>query len=122
MPVLWLREGDRRGPARDNAEAKPMSTRSANVGASLPRLEAAGKINGAAKYTDDLARPFMLHGAILGSPLPHARIVSYDVSRVRALPGVEAVITAQDFSYLPWGAIVKDETILAREKVRYVGE
>lgn len=99
-----------------------MSTRSANVGASLPRLEAAGKINGAAKYTDDLARPFMLHGAILGSPLPHARIVSYDVSRARALPGVEAVITAQDFPYLPLGAIVKDETILARDKVRYVGE
>jgi CO/xanthine dehydrogenase Mo-binding subunit len=99
-----------------------MSARSANVGASLPRLEAAGKINGAAKYTDDLARPFMLHGAILGSPLPHARIVSYEVRRARALPGVEAVITAQDFPYLPLGAIVKDETILAREKVRYVGE
>lgn len=99
-----------------------MSNRSASVGASLPRLEAAGKISGAAKYTDDLARPFMLYGAILGSPLPHARIVSYDVSRARALPGVEAVISAQDFPYLPLGAIVKDETILARDKVRYVGE
>jgi CO/xanthine dehydrogenase Mo-binding subunit len=99
-----------------------MSARSGGVGARLPRLEAAGKINGAAKYTDDLVRPFMLHGAVLGSPLPHARIVSYDVSKACALPGVEAVITAEDFPYLPLGAIVKDETILAREKVRFVGE
>jgi CO/xanthine dehydrogenase Mo-binding subunit len=92
------------------------------VGARIPRLEAVGKINGAARYTDDLVRPFMLHGAILGSPLPHARILSYDTSKAKELPGVEAVITAQDFSYLPLGAIVKDETILARDKVRYVGE
>ncbi len=99
-----------------------MSARLGSVGSRLPRLEAAGKISGAAKFTDDLARPFMLHGAILGSPVPHARIVSYDVSKARALPGVEAVITAEDFAYLPLGAIVKDETLLAREKVRYVGE
>ena len=99
-----------------------MSDRSPMVGARLPRLEAVGKINGAAKYTDDLSLPFMLHGAILGRPFPHACIVSYDVSRARALPGVEVVITAQDFPYLPLGAIVKDETILARDKVRYVGE
>jgi CO/xanthine dehydrogenase Mo-binding subunit len=99
-----------------------MSDRAQMVGARLPRLEAVGKINGAAKYTDDMSLPFMLHGAILGSPFPHARIVSYDVSRARAFPGVEAVITAQDFPYLPLGAIVKDETILARDKVRYVAE
>jgi CO/xanthine dehydrogenase Mo-binding subunit len=92
------------------------------VGLRLPRLEAIGKINGSAKYTDDLARPFMLYGAILGSPIPHGRILSYDVDRARLLPGVEVVITAEDFPYLPMGPIVKDETVLAREKVRYVGE
>ena len=64
----------------------------------------------------------MLHGAILGSPYPHAKIVSYDVAKAAGLPGVEAVITAQDFPYLPVGPVVKDEAILAREKVRYVGE
>jgi len=99
-----------------------MTATTSAVGARLPRLEAAGKINGAARYTDDLARPFMLHGAILGSPFPHARILSYDTSKAKEFPGVEAVITAEDFPYLPLGAIVKDETILARDKVRYVGE
>lgn len=99
-----------------------MTAKVSAVGARLPRLEAVGKINGAARYTDDLVRPFMLHGAILGSPFPHARILSYDTSKAKELPGVEAVITAQDFPYLPLGAIVKDETILARDKVRYVGE
>jgi CO/xanthine dehydrogenase Mo-binding subunit len=99
-----------------------MTNTAKSLGARLPRLEATGKINGSAKYTDDLARPFMLHGAILGSPFPHAKILSCDASKARALPGVEAVITGQDFPYLPLGAIVKDETVLARGKVRYVGE
>ena len=99
-----------------------MTAKMSAIGARIPRIEAVGKINGAARYTDDLVRPFMLHGAILGSPLPHARILSYDTSKAKELPGVEAVITAQDFPYLPLGAIVKDETILARNKVRYVGE
>ena len=53
------------------------------VGARLPRLEAVGKINGAAQYTDDIVRPFMLHGAVLGSPFAHAKILTYDVSRAR---------------------------------------
>jgi len=92
------------------------------VGARLPRLEAQGKINGAARYTDDLYRPFMLHGAILGSAYPHARILACDTAKAERLPGVEAVISAKDFPYLPMGAIVKDETVLARNKVRYVGE
>jgi CO/xanthine dehydrogenase Mo-binding subunit len=92
------------------------------IGARLPRLEAVGKINGAAQYTDDIVRPFMLHGAVLGSPFAHAKILTYDVSRARQLPGVAAVITAQDFPFHPMGAVVKDETMLARDKVRYVGE
>jgi CO/xanthine dehydrogenase Mo-binding subunit len=92
------------------------------VGARLPRLEAQGKVNGAARYTDDLYRPFMLHGAILGSPYPHARILACDTAKAEKFPGVESVISAKDFPYLPMGAIVKDETILARNKVRYLGE
>ena len=99
-----------------------MSDPSPLIGLRLPRLEAAGKITGRSEYTDDLSRARMLHGAILGSPYPHAKIVSYDVAKAAGLPGVEAVITAQDFPYLPVGPVVKDEAILAREKVRYVGE
>jgi CO/xanthine dehydrogenase Mo-binding subunit len=93
-----------------------------NIGARLPRLEVEGKVTGRSQYTDDLYRAHMLHGAVLGSPHAHARIVSRDVKKARALPGVKAVITGDDFPYLPLGPVVKDETILAREKVRYVGE
>jgi len=41
----------------------------------------------------DVALPGMLHGKLLRSPHAHARLVSVDASRARALPGVEAVLT-----------------------------
>ncbi len=94
----------------------------APVGSGVPRLEIAGKVTGRAVYTDDMALPHMLHGAILGSPHAHARIRSCDVSAARALPGVAAVITAADLPEVYFGTMVKDETIFAIDKVRYVGE
>jgi len=99
-----------------------MNERTSMVGLGLPRLEAEGKINGRSQYTDDLIRPRMLHGAILGSAYAHARIKSYDVSKARALPGVQAVLTGEDFERLPMGPVIKDETVLAKGKVRYIGE
>ena len=92
------------------------------VGDSLPRLDAADKIRGSAKYSDDLYRPGMLFGALLGSPLPSARIVSYDVQAALALNGVKAVLTGADIPTNRWGGFVNDETALAVEMVRYVGE
>jgi CO/xanthine dehydrogenase Mo-binding subunit len=92
------------------------------VGASVPRLEAREKITGRAIYTDDMTVPGMLHGALLGSPHPHARILSYDTSQARALPGVRAVLTAEDLPDVVLGSIVQDMPILARHKVRYRGE
>jgi carbon-monoxide dehydrogenase large subunit len=92
------------------------------VGASIPRLEAREKIAGRAIYTDDMTVPGMLHGALLGSPHPHARILSYDTSQARALPGVRAVLTAEDLPDVVVGPIVRDMPILARHKVRYQGE
>jgi len=62
----------------------------------LPRIDARAKATGAALYTDDLTFPGMLHGKLLRSPHPHARIVSIDASRARALPGAAAVITGAD--------------------------
>lgn len=92
------------------------------VGASLPRIETRDKITGRADYTDDLTRPGMLHGALLGSPYAHARILSYDVSQALALPGVKAVITSADLPDIRFGLLVSDQPALARGKVRYVGE
>lgn len=92
------------------------------VGASIPRLDAREKIAGSAIYTDDMTLPGMLHGALLGSPHPHARILSYDTAQARALPGVRAVLTAEDLPDVPVGSIIRDMPILARHKVRYLGE
>ena len=92
------------------------------IGAGLPRLESREKLTGRAQYTDDLHRPGMLHGAILGCPHAHARILSYDIGEALALPGVKAVITGDDFEWNYSGPFIKDETVLAKGKVRYVGE
>jgi len=64
----------------------------------------------------------MLHAALLDSPYPHARILRYDTSAARALPGVKAVLTAEDLPKQNIGSSVRDEPILARDKTRYVGE
>ena len=91
-------------------------------GISLPRLEARAKASGTAQYCADLYLPNMLHGAILTSPHPHAQIVNYDVSRARALPGVKAVVTGADIPRRRFGLMITDETALAVDKVRYIGE
>ncbi len=92
------------------------------VGANLPRLEAQEKALGRAQYIDDLVRPRMLHGALLGSPVAHARIKRCDKSRALAVSGVKAVIVGPELPSHLLGAFIKDETVLARDKVRYIGE
>ncbi|QSQ20515.1 xanthine dehydrogenase family protein [Pyxidicoccus parkwayensis] len=92
------------------------------VGQSVPRPDAREKVTGRALYTDDLHLPGMLHGALLGSPHAHARILSYDTSRAKALPGVRAVLTAVDLPPVNIGPVIKDQPLLARGKVRYAGE
>jgi len=92
------------------------------IGKSLPRIDAPGKATGATAYTADLKLPAMLVGLILRSPVAHARIVSIDTSRAERLRGVKAVVTDVDFPGARYGMAVKDQTPLAREKVRYIGE
>ncbi len=93
------------------------------IGKSIAMVDAAGKTTGAGKYTDDLSLPGMLVGKILHSAYPHARIKRIDASRAKALDGVVAVVTGADapnpYGILPVG---HDETALAVEKVRYVGD
>jgi 4-hydroxybenzoyl-CoA reductase subunit alpha len=93
------------------------------IGKRIAMVDAAGKTTGAGKYTDDLALPGMLIGKILHSPYPHARIKRIDASRALALEGVVAVVTGKDapnkYGILPVG---HDETALAVDKVRYVGD
>jgi len=93
------------------------------IGKPIAMVDAAGKTTGAGKYTDDLSLPGMLIGKILHSPCPHARIKRIDTRRAKALDGVVAVVTGADapktYGILPVG---HDETALAVDKVRYVGD
>jgi CO/xanthine dehydrogenase Mo-binding subunit len=94
----------------------------APLGASVPRLEASAKVSGSIRYTDDITLPGMLHGAILGSLHPHARILGYDIAAARSLPGVKAIVTGSDCGNHRFGLMIGDETALAVDKVRYIGE
>ena len=93
------------------------------IGKPIAMIDAAGKTTGAGKYADDFKLPGMLVGKVLHSPYPHARIVSIDTSRAKALAGVVAVVTGEDapntYGILPVG---HDETALAVGKVRYIGD
>lgn len=89
-----------------------------------PKLDAPDKATGSAKYADDLSMPGMLFGAMLHSPMAHARIVSIDTSKARRLPGVKAVVTAEEAGLTRYGVSPAryDETLFCHDKVRYVGD
>jgi CO/xanthine dehydrogenase Mo-binding subunit len=92
------------------------------VGKSVPRLEGADKVSGKMRYAADVEIPGALWAKILRSPLPHARIVKIDTSRAAKLPGVHAIITGADIPAVMTGLRMKDMPLLARERVRFVGE
>ncbi len=96
----------------------------------MPRDDGRAKVTGTAIFAGDIRRPGMLHGALLRSPVPHARIAKLDVSRARRLPGVKCVLTGKDVPQTKFGNWrifpgTQDETALVREgvgKVRFVGD
>jgi 4-hydroxybenzoyl-CoA reductase alpha subunit len=93
------------------------------IGRPWSKVDGPAKATGETRYADDLFLPRMLHGKILRSHLPHARLIDLEVSRARALPGVHAVITGADlpvkFGIMPSS---QDEEALCLDKVRYVGD
>jgi len=92
------------------------------IGKSVPRVDALEKVTGKAIFYTDITLPGMLHAKILRSPYPHAKILSIDTSKAEKLPGVRSVLTGKDVGQEKFGLTVWDETILARDVVRYVGE
>ena len=108
------------------------------IGAPLKRFEDPALVSGAGTYVDDVHLPGMLHAAVLHSPHAHARIKSIDTTSAASLPGVVAVVTADDLEgtateirFMPH-IFIKDQSnlnmlprlhpVLARDRVRYVGE
>jgi CO/xanthine dehydrogenase Mo-binding subunit len=94
------------------------------VGVSHPRRDAAEKLRGQAQFVGDMLVPRMLHGRVLRSPLPHARIVAIDTSAAERIPGVVCVLTGADLQDIDpyYGHAIKDRPIIAIDKVRFHGE
>ena len=90
------------------------------VGHSVARVDGIEKVTGKAKFVGDIVVPGMLHGKILRSAYPHARIRAIDAAQAEALPGVIAILTGADISDL--NSIYNGRPVIAMNKVRYVGE
>jgi len=86
------------------------------IGQRVSKLDAPEKATGSARYLDDIKLPRMLHGKILFADRPHARIVNIDTSAAKAMPGVRAVLTADDIELVPFG-FGTDNTALKKDKV-----
>ena len=93
------------------------------VGRPYAKVDAAAKVTGQTKFADDVMLPRMLHCKLLRSKIAHARIVSIDVSRALAAPGVIAVATGKDLP-IPFGIlpVSQDEHALCTDRVRFVGD
>src|SRR5499426_1629921 len=92
------------------------------VGQPIARVDGIEKVSGASRYSADVSLPGIIWGKALRSPLPHARIVRIETSRARALPGVLAVLTARDLPDILVGRRMFDMPLLARDRVRFIGE
>jgi CO/xanthine dehydrogenase Mo-binding subunit len=94
------------------------------AGKEARRVDGIEKVTGKALYTGDLRLPGMAYAKILRSPVPHARLSTVDASKAKQLTGVIATLTRddiKDFNY-KYGATYKDQSIVAVDKVRYVGD
>ncbi|MGE0577148.1 xanthine dehydrogenase family protein molybdopterin-binding subunit [Reyranella sp.] len=101
------------------------------IGTRPDRPDGADKVTGRARFGADFNMPGQLVGKVLRSPHAHAVIKSIDTSAALALPGVKAVVTAQDFPEQPNVVVAAGEmqvnlrdvtrNIIAREKALYEG-
>ena len=100
------------------------------VGQSPAHHDFVDKVKGALHYAADWQLPGMLHGKIVRSQLPSARITGIDAGPARALPGVVAVLTAANVPSnriveMASGGLAELEVampVLAADRVRYLGE
>jgi CO/xanthine dehydrogenase Mo-binding subunit len=92
------------------------------VGLAIPRADGAEKVTGRVQYVADIRAQGLLHAKLLRSPHAHARIVSIDTTRARALPGVRAILTAADIPGLHKKAPTRAHAVLAIDRVVFVGQ
>jgi CO/xanthine dehydrogenase Mo-binding subunit len=92
------------------------------IGVSLPRPDAHGKVTGETCYPADLIRPGMLRLATVFARRAHARIAALDTAAAATLPGVVAVYTARDVPHNRYGLIEPDQPVLCEDVVRHYGD
>ncbi|MBS4224299.1 xanthine dehydrogenase family protein molybdopterin-binding subunit [Lederbergia citrea] len=90
------------------------------IGKSVIRKEAADKVTGVAKYTNDFQETGTLHAKMLISPFAHANITSIDFSEAWKISGVKAILGDERFPLV--GEVIKDRSPIAYKRVRYHGE
>jgi len=93
------------------------------IGKPVARPDAFGKVTGETRYMSDLKLPGMLWGKILRSPYAHALIKSINTAKAKEVEGVHAVVTHEDVPGLnAYGAIVQDQPVFCKDKVRFIGD
>ena len=97
-------------------------TKTRFVGRSLPTRGAEDVATGALKYLTDKTLPDMLHGKIARATIPHGRLVRLSTEVAREVPGVVAIVTAADVPNNIQGAVVLDQPVLIKDRIRQLGD
>ncbi|MBI1856548.1 MAG: molybdopterin-dependent oxidoreductase, partial [Chloroflexi bacterium] len=93
------------------------------IGESVPMLDSLARVTGTLDYMINLRLPNMLVGKIVRSQSPHAKLLKVDITNALQVPGVIAILTGADLGANAfYGAGIKDQGVVAVDRVRYVGE
>jgi CO/xanthine dehydrogenase Mo-binding subunit len=93
------------------------------IGRSVPMLDAQARVKGEVDYMVNLHLPNMLVGKIVRSQSPHAKLLKVDTTNALQVSGVVAVLTGADLGANAfYGAAIKDQGVVAVDRIRYVGE
>jgi xanthine dehydrogenase molybdenum-binding subunit len=111
--------------AARRGEKQPVLNEDGHVGSSLSRITGQSMTLGDRPFVDDMERPGLLHGAVVLSAHPRAKVLRIDTAKALRLPGVAAIATAQDVPGDRWvGLLYNDWPVLVAEgeEVRCVGD
>ncbi len=93
------------------------------IGESVPMLDSVARVTGTVDYMFNLHLPNMLFGKIVRSQAPHAKLLKVDTTNALNVAGVVAILTGEDLGANAfYGAMIKDQGVVAVDRVRYVGE
>jgi CO/xanthine dehydrogenase Mo-binding subunit len=94
----------------------------ASVGRSVPRYDAEPKVRGDAVYGVDFELAGTLYAALVRSTVAAGRVVGIDTTAAAALPGVRAIVTAEQAPRIRSGLALEDQLMFASNTIHYEGE